>query len=310
MTILNRENDGLPSILLTLAVTVAREKAISRDDLLSICVPFSPSDRDSDKRKDLSSRASGTLIRWTALGLFVEEGGKFRLAIEPKRGESTQSFSDRLPTVCRRLVLDRDQGNPLWPAGGRISEEGTGVTADFCRGLAWCLSQDIYSLPSSYGELESHITEQVKPGRFVFLNDTRWPGLRDWARFLGFATGDDTGFFFDPTEAVRSELTELTKSKESLTAAEFVARLSRRLPVLDKGLYRIEMEEALKPEKWTAPPLGYLSTSLSFALRRLQKQGVLGLATLADAESQLTLTRQGGRAWESFTHVNLLGEFQ
>ena len=52
MTILNRENDGLPSILLTLAGTVAREKAISRADLLRICVPLSQSDRDGDKRKD------------------------------------------------------------------------------------------------------------------------------------------------------------------------------------------------------------------------------------------------------------------
>lgn len=308
MTILNRENDGLPSILLTLAGTVAREKAISREDLLRICVPLSQGDRDGDKRKDLSSRASGTLLRWTALGLFQEDGDKFRLAVELKRGESPDSFLDRLPTICRRLALNTDQVNPLWPDGGRVSEEGTGLTADFCRGLAWCLSQDIYTLPNSYVELENLITEQVKPGRFVFLNDTRWPGLRDWARFLGFATGDDAGFFFDPTEAVRSELSEFAALGETLPAAEFVARLSKRLPVLDTGSYRIEMEEALRPEKWTAPPVGYLSPSLSFALRRLQKQAILGLATLADAGSRFTLTRQGGRAWESFTHVTLLGE--
>ncbi len=308
MTILNRENDGLPSILLTLASTVAREKAISREDLLKICVPHSQSDRDGDKRRDLSSRASGTLLRWTTLGLFEEEGDKFRLAVEPKRGESPHSFLDRLPVVCRRLALGTAQGNPLWPEGGRVSEEGTGLTADFCRGLAWSLSQDIYTLPSSYGELEDLITEQVKPGRFVFLNDTRWPGLRDWARFLGFATGDETSFFFDPTEAVRSELLEVATPGETLTAAEFIARLAERLPVLDTGSYRIEMQESLRPEKWTAPPAGYLSASLSFALRRLQRQGTVGLAMLSDAESRFTLTRQGGRAWDSFTHVSLMGK--
>lgn len=306
MTILNRENDGLPSILLTLAATVAREKIISREDLLRICVPLSP--WDGEKRKDLSSRANGTLLRWTALGLFEEDGDKYRLAVEPRRSESPDSFTDRLPAVCRRLALDPVKGKPLWPEGGRVSEEGTGLTADFCRGLAWCLSQDIYTLPSSYTELENLITEQVKPGRFVFLNDTRWPGLRDWARFLGFATGDDSAFFFDPTEAVRSELPEFAKPGETLAAAEFVTRLSNRLPVLDTGSYRIEVEDALKPEKWTAPPVGYLSVSLSFALRRLQKQGILGFTTLADAESRCTLTRQGGRVWESFTHISLLGE--
>ena len=308
MSILNRQSDGLPSILLALAGAVAREKAISRDDLLRICFPFSPSNWDADKRKDMSSRVNGTLLRWNALGLFEEDGDKFRIAVEPKRGESPDSFSDRLPILCRRLVLDTDHGNPLWPQGGGVAEEGTGLTADFCRGLAWCLSQDIYTLPSYYGELDNLISEQVKPGRFVFLNNTRWNGLQDWARFLGFATGDDTGFFFDPTEAVRSELAELANPGETLTAADFVARLCKRLPVLDTGSYRLEMEEALRPEKWTAPRVGFLSTSLSFALRRLQKQGLLGLTTLADADFRLTLTRQGGRAWDSFTHVSLLGD--
>ena len=306
MTILNRENDGLHSILLTIASAVARDKAISRDDLLRICVPLSQCNRDGEKRKDLSSRASGTLLRWTALGLFAEDGDKIRLAVELKRGETPDSFSDRLPSVCRRLALSQDHGNPLWPEGGRVSEEGAGLAADLCRGLAWCLSQDIYTLPSSYGELENLITEQVKPGRFVFLNDTRWPGLRDWARFLGFATGDDAGYFFDPTAAVRSELAEAVKPGEMVPAAEFIGRLSKRLPVLDTGSYRLEMEEALRPEKWTAPRVGNLSTSLSFALRRLQKQGTIGLVTLADAASRLTLTRQGGRAWGGFTHVSLL----
>lgn len=302
MTILNRENDGLPSILITLAGIVLRENSISRDDLLKIAVPLSRNDRD------LTSRAVGVLLRWTALGLFVEVDEKIRLSVSPKRGETSDSFLDRLPTVCRRLALDLSYGSPLWPEGGRESEESTGLTADLCRGLSWCLAQDIYSLPSSYAELEKLITEQKKPGRFIFLNDTRWPGLRDWARFLGFANGDDSGFLFDPTEAVRMELSEIAKAGETLKASEFIVRLSKQIPVLDAGYYRIQVEESLRPERWAPPPDGYLSTSLSFALRRLHKQGVLGLEMRADAESRFTLTRQSGRTWESFTHVSLLGE--
>jgi hypothetical protein len=299
MTILNRESDGLYSILLTLSSGIAREKTISRDDLLRIYSPLSETS---------SSRVNGTLNRWITLGLFAEEGDKIRFTVEIKRGESPLSFSDRLPTICRKLALSPDHGNPLWPEDGRISEEGVGLTADLCRGLAWCLSQDIYTLPSSYRELEILIKEQIKPGRFVFLNDTRWPGLRDWARFLGFATGDDASFFFDPTAAVSSELAEVTRQGDTIPALEFVERLSKRLPVLDTGSYRLEVEEALRPERWSSPPTGQLSTALSFALRRLQKQGVIGLVTLADAGSRVTLTRQDGRAWESFTHVSLLRE--
>lgn len=304
MSILNRESEGLPSILLTIAAILVREKAVSRDDLLRICLPDSLSDDDNDK----SSRFRGILNRWTTLGLFEEEGDKIKLALQQKRGESPSSFLDRLPDICRRLPLDTTFGNPLWSSDGRVSEEGTGLSADYCRGLSWCLSQDIYTLPTSWVELDKFIMEQMKPGRFVLLNDTRWAGLRDWARFFGFASGDDGSIFFDPTAAIRSELSGLMKPDENLAASDFVARLANKLPVLDGGAYRIQIEEALRPEKWISPPVGYLSTSLSFALRRLQKQGLLGLATLSDAESKYTLMRQGGSVWESFTHVRLLRE--
>ena len=306
MSILNREGEGLPSILLTISAILVREKAISRDELQRICLPDFLSDSDNDK----SSRFRGTLNKWTTLGLFEEVDEKIKLAVEIKRGESPSSFIDRLPTICRRLPLESSFGNPMWPPDGRVSEEGAGLTADYCRGLSWCLSQDIYTLPTSWADLEKFIFEQMKPGRFVFLNDTRWAGIRDWARFFGFASGDDGSIFFDPTLAIRSELSGLINPGENLAASDFIERLAIKLPVLDGGSYRIEMEDALRLEKWSVPPVGYLSTSLSFALRRLQKMGVLGLTTLADAESKFTLMRQGGIPWESFTHISLLKELK
>ena len=88
MSILNRESEGLPSILLTISAILVREKAISRDDLLRICLPDSLNDSDNDK----SSRFRGTLNRWTTLGVFEEDDEKFKLAVELKRGESSSSF--------------------------------------------------------------------------------------------------------------------------------------------------------------------------------------------------------------------------
>jgi hypothetical protein len=151
MSILNRENEGLPSILLTISSVLVREKAISRDELLKICLPDSLNDSDNNK----ASRFRGILNRWTTLGFFEEDDEKIKLSVELKRGESPSSFLDRLPTICRSLPLDATFGNPLWPTDGRVSEEGAGLTADYCRGLSWCLSQDIYTLPTSWAELEN-----------------------------------------------------------------------------------------------------------------------------------------------------------
>ncbi|HCL3408816.1 TPA: hypothetical protein N2A47_006329, partial [Pseudomonas aeruginosa] len=238
MSILNRENDGLHPIVLTLAGIVAREKVISRDELISICVPHASSEmeaeNDSDKGrgKALAARARATLARWVSLGLFIENDDQVRLSVDLARGESTDVFTDRLPSICRRLALQQMHALPLWPSDGSISEEAVGRTADLCRSLAWCLAQDIYALPSAYDEIESLITAQVQPGRFIFLNSTRWQGFRPWARFLGFATGDDSSFFCDPTVAVRAELKEVIQKNETVLAGEFVSRLAERLPVL------------------------------------------------------------------------------
>jgi hypothetical protein len=301
MSILNRPSDGLYSILLTLVNALFREKEISRDDLIRIFGP--PPSQEYEQRLIL---IRGTLNRWIALGLFVEDVNNVRLAIDPNKGDSVESFQARIPAICRDLAFRSKHGNPLWPEGDKVTEEDLGVTADLCRGLAWCLCQDIYTLPTSWDRgVNDLINFQVVPGRAIIQNNTRWNGLADWARFLGFAVETRAGIFFDPTTAVRSELEDFLTCGDLNPADEFVSQLALRLPVLDTGSYRVEVERALRPEAWSEPPTGYLSTALSFALRRLQKQNVIDLRTLSDANSKLTLTRQGGRVWDSFTHVSL-----
>lgn len=300
MSILNRPSDGLYSILLTLANALFREKEISRDDLIRTFGP--PPSQEYEKRLAL---IRGTLNRWIALGLFIEDNSHIRLAIAPNKGESAESFLARMPAICRELAFRSEHCSPLWPEVDVVTEEGVGVAADLSRGLAWCLCQDIYTIPTSWNEINDLFAYQVVPGRAIIQNDTRWAGLKDWARFLGFAVESSTGIFFDPTTAVRSELGNFMKCGESIPADEFVTQLASRLPVLDTGLYRVEVEQALRPEAWSVMPNGYLSTALSFAMRRLQKQNLLDLRNLSDASSKLTLTRKGGGAWDSFTHVSL-----
>ena len=305
MSILNRESDGIYSVLLTIVSALCREKAISRDDLIDTWGKLST--RDDGATRDKLSRFRGVLNRWIALGLFVEEGNSIRLSVGPKRGQSEESFLTTLPDICRRLVLNVKHAYPLWPENDRITEEDLGITADFCRGLAWCLCQDIYSLPTSWnGGINDLFVRQVIPERSIIQNDTRWQGLQDWAQFLGFAVNGSTGIFFDPTLAVRSAVQEILEVNKQIPADHFLTQLSERLPVLDGGVYRVEIEKVLRPDRWSPPPPGHLSTALSFALRRLQKQAVLSFSTLSDASTRLTLTRLGGHRWESFTHVSLL----
>ena len=245
MTILNRESDGLPSILVTLARFVAKEKEITRDNLLALC--------SRPGETSTSGRLRGTLSRWTSFGLFSNEDGKIKLNFQSRPAELVGDDVKGLREICRRLLFESNQATPLWPEDGSLSEEKAGLSADLCRGLAWCLAQDIYVLPSSFVGVEALVQSQVQEGRFIFLNDTRWPGLLTWARYLGFATGEDSRLLFDPTIAVRAHIDEVMNTKESLPASEFVSRLSVVLPVLDSGTYRTQVESSLKLETWHPP---------------------------------------------------------
>jgi hypothetical protein len=296
VTILNQATDGLYSQLVTVFRAVVAHGPLEVDELKRIC-----------------SVGSGVVARWTELGLFDEVGGAIRLAasFSKKRGESLDTLTERLPYVCRHLILDELHCLPLWPTTTEkeLTEAGTGRTADFARGMAWTLSQDIYTFPSggSAENVEAIENEQISSGKFIFLNQTRWPGLRFWARFMGFGTGSDAAFLIDPTVAVHEELPAIFNESRNLTADLFVKELASRLPIFDSGTYRESVEAALDEARWRRPPDGHLSTSLSLALRRLQLDNIIELKTQSDAGQGFALCGRQYRTWGRFTHVEYKG---
>jgi hypothetical protein len=303
MTIINLAGDGLHSQLIVLARVAFKYGPIDRDELISVCaVP------DEDGKERDSGRLRAVLARWLELGLFAEDAGKILLKGEFKRGTTLDELTDRLPGMCRRLALQEQHCLPLWAPGGEVTEEGAGRAADFARGLSWVLAQDIYNLPASADDIEALERGQVPSPHFIFQNKTRWPGLRVWGRYLGFASGEESNFLLDPTEAVRDELSAILGKGETMAAEVFLDELSTRLPVLDGGRYRKEVEASLRPESWRPPAETQLSMSLSMALRRLDLNGTIVLESKADAGKVYHLTGRNFRMWASFTHVRMVGE--
>jgi hypothetical protein len=304
MTIINLTNDGLHAQLIVLARMAAKFGPINRDELIRVCTAPGEDGKDRDL-----ARLRATLARWLELGLFIEEEGTIRVNLESKRGSTVDELTDRLPAACRRLVLQEQHCLPLWGAGEDPTEKGVGRAADLARGLAWALSQDIYNLPEGGKEIEALDRSQATTARFIFLNYTRWPGLRPWARYLGFGNGDGSSFLFDPTEAVRDELPYIMGKGKTMAAEAFIEALGERLPVLDGGVYRKEVEANLRSDRWRGPEPGHLSMSLSMALRRLELDGTIKLDTLADAGAGavVKLSGRNHRTWASFTRVRLEG---
>jgi len=191
--------------------------------------------------------------------------------------------------------LDEKHCAPLWGDGG--------LTSDFVLGVSWLLAQDIYQLPTSFLEVQPLQLAQVTDGNRISQNDVRWNGLRYWSRYLGFATGDSAAFQIDPTSAIRDQLPAIFESRKELPAKDFLQALCARLPVLDFGRFRVEVEDKLNPAKWRRPSDGHLSMSLSLALRRLDLDHVLSLTGRADAGTSFRLTGRGFRSWVAFESV-------
>ncbi len=120
--------------------------------------------------------------------------------------------------------------------------------------------------------------------------------------YLGFAR-DGMQWVVDPTDALRDALPEIFSSGRELSGPAFVERTAATLPVLDGGAYRTQVEGALKESAWPRPRPGLLSSSLSRAILRLDREGAITLANRSDTEGVVTLTGTDMRTWREVSHV-------
>lgn len=293
MSILNRTNDGLVSILVALVRTSVAIGASSKEKLLNIVSPNSLNDGQNDQ-----DMARKTLNRWQELGLFAQtEKGELRIAEEyrSKLGKDDIT-STSIANVARQIVLKADNNKNFW-------SDTENKSADFTRAAAWMLAQDVHSfMPSSHIAVQKLCNDQVAPDVILLQNDTRWAGYQSWATFLGFGRSS-AGFITDVTPIVRFHFQEVLPKRGELAINDFIGGLSSAIPVLDGGTYRTEVESKLKPDKWIKPKDGELSTSLSRALLRLRESGDIHFESRSDASGQAKLIGRNGRIVDSVTHV-------
>ena len=280
-------------MVIVLYRTLLHEGPMSRDKLLSLVAPASVSEG--------GTMASSSLRRWTELGLFEESDRDVRITTDGRPSRDKAVAEASLASTMRRLVLRPENNANFWDAEGSAS-------ADFTRAVAWILAQDVYR-HAFVGTSDVEVVEIAQVGgkeRSLFQNDTRWPGFKAWAPFLGFGTlgrYPKSGVFqADPTVAVRDSLDAVFGKTRELAVSDFIGRLAEEVPVLDGGRYRVEVEAQLNRDAWEPPKELEVSTSLSRALIRLREAGVLRLEERSDSPARMELRLQGNRRWP-VTHL-------
>jgi hypothetical protein len=110
----------------------------------------------------------------------------------------------------------------------------------------------------------------------------------------------------DPSAAIRDTLSQVFDQEVVLILPAFVERLASRLPVLDGGTYRIEVEKRINRSQLRIYDEDSVSTSLAHALLSLQDEGKIRLENRADAGRKIRFPNQ--RPDESvFSHVAVVG---
>ncbi|HDM8206662.1 TPA: hypothetical protein P0E34_001841 [Vibrio campbellii] len=142
------------------------------------------------------------------------------------------------------------------------------------------------------------------------LNPTNdMKGFLEYAFVLGFLEHvDKDRYFVDPTRAVIVLLNANFRVNEDLSCDDFLAHLNQNLPIFDQGEYRQLIEETVvrDNEQWMPEQGIRLSASLSVALYRLSRQGVLTYRMGSDSATRYHLTLPTGEN-TVITHLTYLG---
>jgi hypothetical protein len=297
MSILNRANDGLLSLLIALYRCLLSEGPMSRARLFALCAP--PAIRERQSTDPLGT----TLRQWTKLGFFVQRGAgdDVQIALAPPFDGTAVSPDGEFRRHLRALVMSEVNNPDL---------EGRALAGDFTRAIAWLLAQDVYALPAGEkGILELdrlHFQNTVSPFE---NNPANWPAFPDWVPFLGFGwiSKPRDGLTIDPTTAVADELDHVfTDGVRELSIDGFIQGLAQAIPVLDAGTHRRAVEAQLRG--WRGPSPSQISISLSRALVRLRYAEVLRLERRGDAGRMMQILGRQGRVLEDVSHVVRLGD--
>ncbi len=228
--------------------------------------------KDKDRR---TTFVNPNLLEGESMELFERNDGRVKLS--QKVVNSGATFNE----VVSNLVFN--------PENNR--------NEDFCLTVSWILAVGPFSQPQGWRWQEFEFSYKKTPlplQQKCGINDLRYGNLILWSTFLG-CSWNHSQFVPDPTQNISWQLQEFDKNKE-IPVMEFLELLSSKLPVIDKGFYRKEVQDFFDEELQETT----LSASLSLALNRLREKGSLTLIMKSDT-IQYKLSKEFNS--EFFSHV-------
>jgi hypothetical protein len=207
---------------------------------------------------------------------------------------------------CIRLARTLPDGNPLPPRPGEVlpgvmarlllRPEVAGRPNRFAEACAWLLIQPVVGCPQGHNALRSGLQSAgFNLDEIHLRNESRLDMFLYWAAYLGLVwrTRETAGHGVvpDPTVFLRRNLDGLLPAGDRLPVADFITRLGAACPVLDGGAVRLAVLKRMETAGTPLPPADRLSDALSFALRRLRREGRLRWDYVNDSYTFRDLSR-------------------
>jgi len=287
MSVISRLEAMPTRVRLLVSVLAERPSGETEERLLGLCSPQSL----RREVKDPTSVFRTTLLTAKDLGLVVEAEG--RLQANLKTAGKSSNTEAALFSQIEAALLSTDDG---------LEDEEA-----FAKAMAWFLMQSPrHPLPfaTNYKPKLEQQLHSDSGAPFDLTSGDRWNTFTYWIRYLGYGQVlANRAVVPDPTDAVRRHLTSAMGGAPDLPIGAFLANLASAVVVFEQGRVRRVIESEAKPGFEREPQR--LSKSTSFALLRLEREGLIRLRNPSDAEA-VTLDL-GADPTRRVSHIGLVG---
>ena len=287
MSVISRLEAMPTRVRLLVSVLAERPSGETEERLLGLCSPQSL----RREVKDPTSVFRTTLLTAKDLGLVVEAEGKLQANLKTF-GKSSKTEGAVFSQIEAALLSTDDS----------LEDQEA-----FAKAMAWFLMQSPRHPLAFATNYKPKLEEQLHSDSgapFDLTNGDRWNTFTYWIRYLGYGQVlANRAVVPDPTDALRRHLTSAMGGAPDVPIGAFLANLASAVVVFEQGRIRRVIESEAKPGFEREPQR--LSKSTSFALLRLEREGLIRLRNPSDAEA-LTLDL-GADSTRRVSHIGLVG---
>ena len=283
MAIINNAQAGSQISLLCMIYRVISRNSgtLSVDDIQSLCAPPSlPALPDHKKRfpDNLRFWMKDSHQLW-------HEDKNAKLVL-------TRVATSEDPTAIAVVTNEALFANPAETIFGKKDKNDT---EGLFRALGCVLAVDQFTIEGkrrlNRQNMQEFYAEQL---RDFIPNDSEKIIIQRYGHFLGFFSMDASGeYVVDPTRALQGVLNAIFDGARELSVEQFLDRLAKQLPVLDRGSYRIEIEKRMVGPVSSDMAARKISASLSLAIERLKAAGILDYSPSSDDLKACVLQTRG-----------------